>query len=297
MKKVLLSLFVACGAFTTQAQTAVFTENFDTFASLATAGWTQTNQSSPVGASTWAQGGGTAFATGGYNGGATSFALVNFNSTTGAGTISNWLMTPVITLENGDVISFYTRQGGAAPSYADRMEVRLSTNGATTAGPFGVGDVGDYTTLIANINPEQTQAGYPLTWTQYTYTVSGLTGPTASKIGFRYYVTNGGPAGDNSNIIGIDALSVTRTLGTDDFFKSNFALYPNPASDVVNISANNGIAMTAAKITDINGRTVKTQAVNAISTAEINVSDLSAGVYFIAVETADGKGTAKFIKN
>lgn len=296
MKKILLSVF-AFAAISASAQTSVFAENFDTFANLATNGWTQTNQSSPVGASTWAQGGGTAFATGGFNGGATSFALVNYNSTTGAGTISNWLITPVVNLENGDVISFYTRQGGVAPSFADRLEVRLSTNGAASANPVGSAFVGDYTTLVASVNPDLTQAGYPLTWTQYTYTVTGLTGPTACKLGFRYFVTNGGPDGSNSNIIGIDALSISRTLSTDSFFKSNFAMYPNPAKNVLNISGNAGLSMDNVVITDLNGRVVKQQNLGGVASSEVNVSDLTSGMYFITISSAEGNGTSKFMKN
>ncbi len=296
MKKILLSVF-AIAAISSSAQTSVFSENFDVFATLATNGWTQTNQSSPVGPSTWAQGGGTAFATGGFNGGPTSFSLVNFNSTTGAGTISNWLITPVITIENGDVISFYTRQGGLAPSFPDRLQVRLSTNGAASANPVGDVFVGDYTTLIAEVNPDLALAGYPLTWTQFTYTVTGLTGPTASKIGFRYFVTDAGPNGNNSNIIGIDAFSIDRPLATDTFFKSNFAMYPNPAKNVLNISGNAGLSMDNVVITDLNGRVVKQQNLGGVASSEINVADLTSGMYLITISNAEGKGTSKFMKN
>ncbi len=297
MKKILLSILIAGGGFAANAQTPVFTENFDTFTTLATNGWTQTNQSAPMGAATWAQGGGTAFTTGGFNGGATSFALVNYTSTTGAGDISNWLITPVITLENGDVVSFYTRQGGTSGQFADRLEMRVSTTGAATTLPASSTDVGSFTTLATSVNPNLAPDVYPLTWTQFTYTVSGLTGPTACKIGFRYWVTNGGPDGANSNIIGLDALSITRTLSTDSFFKSNFAMYPNPADNVLNITSKNGISMETISITDLNGRVIRTQNVNTVSNAEINVSDLSAGVYFVSVQTADAKGTVKFVKN
>lgn len=33
----------------------------------------------------------------------------NFNNTTGANTISNWLVTPNVTIKNGDAITLYTR--------------------------------------------------------------------------------------------------------------------------------------------------------------------------------------------
>ncbi len=285
--------------FASNAQTNLLTENFDTFANLATAGWTMTNQSSPAGASSWAQGGGTAFATGGYNGGATSFALCNFNSTTGAGTISNWLMTPVVSLKDGDVIKFYSRAGGTGTGtvYADRLELRLSTTGAATVAPSGgSAGVGDYTTLALSINPDLTTTGYPFTWTQYTYTVTGLPTATDCKIAFRYFVTSGGPSGDNSNIVGIDALSVDRTLGTNEFFAKNFSVYPNPAKDNVTINSNSTSLVNDVQVVDFNGRVVKSIKVNATST-QINISDLAAGVYMLKATSDLGSGTAKIIKN
>ena len=64
MKKTLLILCLLMASMTFNAQN-LLTEGFDVFANLTAAGWISTNQSSPLGASTWAQGGGTAFSGGG----------------------------------------------------------------------------------------------------------------------------------------------------------------------------------------------------------------------------------------
>ncbi|WP_339887662.1 choice-of-anchor J domain-containing protein [uncultured Flavobacterium sp.] len=297
MKKTLLLCALLVSAFS-NAQNLI-TEGFDTYANLATAGWLATNQSSPLGASTWAQGGGTAFATGGQAGGATSFALCNFNSTTGAGTISNWLITPVLNLQNGDVVTFYSRTGGTSSPFPDRLEVRLNTTDATVGGnPSGATGVGAFTTVALTINPNLTTTGYPLTWTQYTYTITGLTGIVASKIGFRYFVIDGGPDGSNSNIIGLDSFSVDRPVAsTQSFFANNFSIYPNPANNVLNLSVKNGLAINEITMVDINGRTVKTITNSLNSEMEINVSDLTSGVYMLNVKTDEGVATSKFVKN
>ena len=42
-------------------------------------------------------------------GAATSYIAANFNNTTGTDTISNWLLTPPVTLQNGATMSFWTR--------------------------------------------------------------------------------------------------------------------------------------------------------------------------------------------
>src|SRR6478752_7212289 len=46
----------------------------------------------------------------------------------------------------------------------------------------------------------------PATWTVYSATVTGLSGATVGRLGFRYHVTSAGPAGANSDYIGLDAV-------------------------------------------------------------------------------------------
>lgn len=307
MKKTLLMLLMVPFFGIAQNQ---FAFGFDgTTAAMISAGWQTTNQSSPVGASTWTNATFTVPLTGaifgsgntttipvGQAGGNNSFCLVNFNSTTGAGIISNWLITPSITVQNGDVVTFYSRKGtDGTGDFPDRLELRMSSAATHVNPSTGSSDLGTFTTLGVSVNPTLV-AGfvYPKTWTQYTYTVAGLTGATAVKFGFRYFVTNGGPSGANSDIIGIDTFSVDRTLGTSDFFKNNFTVYPNPANDVINVSNLGNLEITKASITDVNGRIVKE--VNS-SFETINISELNSGVYFLKINTLEGSGTTKIVKN
>jgi hypothetical protein len=73
---------------------------------------------------------------------------------------------------------------------------------------------------LADINPTLTISGYPITFTQQTLTVSGLSGPTVCRVAFRYYVTNGGPSGVNSELVGIDTFSITRTVAPLQCYQS-----------------------------------------------------------------------------
>lgn len=297
MKKLLLSLSLVLAYGATQAQNLA-SENFDVFPAT----WTKINKSAPTGTNLWGQASAAVtpyFLGGAYNGTAdTSYAFANFNSTTGTGTISNWLITPSINIQNGDIISFYTRKGlsGGANVYADRLELRLSTNGDFTQDPsLSATDVGDYTTEALTINPDLNVDDYPTDWTEYTYTVSGLSSATDCKIAFRYFVTSGGPTGANSDYVAIDAFSVDRPLATDSFFASNYAVGPNPATDVVNISAKNNNIINSVEITDVNGRVVKNITINA-TTSQINVADLNSGVYFLKASSENGVGTSKIVK-
>jgi len=179
---------------------AQLTENFDNITTLTGAGWFMQNNSQPVGSTGWFQGNNTVFAA--FNGAATAYIGANYNNTGNTGTISNWLIAPTMTLRNGDVIAFYTRQ--AVSTYADRLQVCMSTNGASTNVGTTATSVGDFSTLLLDINPTLTGTGYPEAWTLYSITISGLTAPTSGRIAFRYFVTNAGFSGTNSDYIGID---------------------------------------------------------------------------------------------
>jgi hypothetical protein len=145
-----------------------------------------------------------------------SYISCTFNSTTSAtgATISNWLFTPTQTYNNGDVITFYTRVSGTSPVYPDRLEVRFSDAGNGTNVGATETSVGTYTNLLLSVNPNLTTVDYPSTWTFYSITISGLAGPTNGRVAFRYFVTNAGPNGANSDYIGIDSYTYTSVATT-----------------------------------------------------------------------------------
>ena len=188
-----------------ESRAQAFTENFDV---VPVVGWTTQNNSVPIGSvAGWFQGNTAVFVS--QAGAPNSYIGANFNNTTGTNTISNWLIAPNRTMNNGDVYKFWTRTTTANP-FPDRLQVRLSTAGASTNVGVGNTAVGDFTTLLLDINPAYDTGGvYPETWTEFTITISGLAGPTSGRIAFRYFVEMGGPTGDNSNFIGIDTFSYT----------------------------------------------------------------------------------------
>jgi hypothetical protein len=201
MKKAVFA-FAALAAVAGSAL-ASFSEGFEG----ASPGWAVTNASNPIGVNTagwnsipnatvWAAHSGV------------GQALANFNATSEVGTISAWLFSPVDTIQNGDTLKFWTRTG-AGSIYPDRMQVRLSTNGASTNIGANEFSVGDFSTLLLDINPTLSGGGYPEGWTQFSITISGLGGPVSGRFAFRYFVEDGGPLGNNSNIIGLDDVEFT----------------------------------------------------------------------------------------
>ena len=187
-------------------------EGFDDITTLPAAGWAMQNSSSPVGLTSWFQGNPDVFPA--HEGAPSAYIGANFNNTAGSGTISNWLMTPEMTLENGTEMSFWARASDAG--WADRLQVRMSTNGSSTDVGTSATDVGDFTELLLDINPTYQDGVFINEWVEYTVTVSGVASPTSGRLAFRYFVESGGPSGNNSDFIGIDEVSVTSGGGGGD---------------------------------------------------------------------------------
>lgn len=91
-----------------------------------------------------------------------------------------------------------------------------------------------------------------------------------------------------------DILLTQETLATADFKSSQFSVYPNPATNVINVNGKSPI--TAITMTDINGRTVSQNVYDAVTNAEINISNLSSGVYMMNITSSEGIATKKIVK-
>jgi hypothetical protein len=149
-----------------------------------------------------------------HNGDPQTFLGVGYESSSSEtpAIISNWAVSPSRTFNNGDILTFYSKRKEFTPVFPDRLEVRFSAEGNSIYTGFSPEDVGDFNSLLLSINPDLTANGYPDTWTQYTIVISGLPGPINGRIAFRYYVTEGGPNGSNSNYIGIDSFTYYSSL-------------------------------------------------------------------------------------
>src|SRR3954468_1127006 len=185
-------------------------EGFDDITALTD--WAIINHSEPLGATDWFQGNDTVFPS--HSGDPTSYIAANFNNTGDNGTISDWLLTPVTSIQNGGSVTFWTRTvTPGANIYPDRLQVRASTAGSSTNVGTSSTDVGDFTQLLLDINPTYSQDGYPFDWTQFTATITGVPEATTGRFAFRYFVEDAGLMGTNSNYIGIDDACVSSSSG------------------------------------------------------------------------------------
>lgn len=89
------------------------------------------------------------------------------------------------------------------------------------------------------------------------------------------------------------AINTDDVLGTDSFDKADFAVYPNPVDDVLNVSYTS--AITAVKIYNQLGQQVFERELDAHEAA-IDMSGLSAGIYLVSVTAGNESKTVKIIK-
>jgi photosystem II stability/assembly factor-like uncharacterized protein len=90
---------------------------------------------------------------------------------------------------------------------------------------------------------------------------------------------------------------VPAAVNTNSFTSDKFTVSPNPVTDVLRISNTENINFTSIQVTDINGRIVKSLNLKNVTSSQINVADLNAGIYFLNITSDAGKAVKKFIKN
>jgi hypothetical protein len=159
------------------------------------------------------------------------------------GIISQWLVSPLVLMQNGDKIVFYT-QAQKLPGYLDdnsndstdfanRLQLLVNTQN-DSAELVGEGDnTGSFTGVTEpaiDINPgyyewhnepgsypidggptstaQSIAQAYPIEWTRFEGKITGLAKPTNGRFAFRYYVKDGGSAGRGSGV-GIDEVTYT----------------------------------------------------------------------------------------
>ena len=161
----------------------------------------------------------------------------------------------------------------------------------------GTTALGNYQVTVGNaqtVGAQSTVLGGETALTGATFVQKTFNYTTPSTGVYYFGVKNQTPANAaGTHAIIVDNFTVTETLSNQDFNTSQIAIYPNPVSNVLNISNLNNFEIKRVSVTDINGRVVKNE--TGLLT-QLNVADLNAGVYFVTIEAAEGKTTKKFIK-
>ncbi len=176
-------------------------------------------------------------------------------------------------------LSFFYRNVNVAPN--------------TSVGSFvvsvGTDDTEEAQTTVLTANLEFTNETFEQASTTFTAPAAGIY--YFSFLNESEQNTTGG-----THAIIFDTFSFQAPLSVNNPEGSKLAVFPNPTTDVLNITNLNG-GFAGATLTDLNGRTVKTIAGKAGNEIQISIADLAAGVYMLNVTSNEGAvSTSKVIK-
>jgi hypothetical protein len=105
------------------------------------------------------------------------------------------------------------------------------------------------------------------------------------------------PITKNSIVFMTIPVEVFETLATKEITNatSNLSIYPNPASNRININLGNNKEISKVIITNVLGEVVKTTMIKGEST-QLSIEELINGVYFVSVETTNQVTTKSLVK-
>lgn len=277
MKKLLLPLLLI-SFLSAEAQTTVFSENFNATPIALPTGWTTIDADNDGFNWSVVQITEDDLVTPAPNYPTPCLRSVSWDSFFGPLTPDNWVFTPSINLAayTGQTITLKWKVSAADADYDEEKYTVYVSNTNTTAGMLASST--NYTELsLDGVN----------SFTQRTLDISSFAGQTI-YVAFRHYGTTDvfSMEIDDVEIIAEQAAS------NEEFFKKNFALFPNPTSDELNINITNGLEFNEVSIFDLTGRKIK----SFNNETKLNVSDLSSGTYLINIKTNEGTAASKFIK-
>lgn len=97
----------------------------------------------------------------------------------------------------------------------------------------------------------------------------------------------------NFPIVTEPAVSTFSTLGRNSFEDQNVSVYPNPTKNQLTISASDNIE--SIQLYDVSGRRIRTS-IETKNQVHLDLSQESAGIYFVKITTPQGSKTEKILK-
>lgn len=80
------------------------------------------------------------------------------------------------------------------------------------------------------------------------------------------------------------SLANCTTLSTDSFTSKDYKVYPNPTNNKLTIKTSKNLGDAVLNLVDINGRLVKIKKAKLLGEVELNVSNLSSGLYILNIK-------------
>ncbi len=176
-----------------------------------------------------------------------------------------WLITPQLTLGvSGNYISWTGLSHD--PSFPDSYKVMVSKTGNTVA------DFKDTLVVVSNEMP---------IWTKHTESLDSFAGETVyiafvntTYNGFKLYL-------DSIYVREQDPLSLVKE-------ELNLAIYPNPVSDILYLSAGNAKIQKVEIYNSFGKKVAEENVFNSTTNHSLSVAHLESGIYFVSVKTSAG---------
>ena len=100
---------------------------------------------------------------------------------------------------------------------------------------------------------------------------------------------------DNIKVSGLKTLP-PYILSTNEQLAAKFNLYPNPATNVVNITNSENMLVNQVTVYDVAGKQLSSQTFNNQTEIQLNVEKLASGTYMLYLQTTEGIAVKKLIK-
>ena len=102
---------------------------------------------------------------------------------------------------------------------------------------------------------------------------------------------------DNIKITALNAVPPeVIALSVDDVLSEKFKLYPNPATDIVNITNSENMFVEQVAVYDASGKQLNAQTFNNEAAIQLNLENLASGVYLLHIKTNEGTAVKKLVK-
>jgi hypothetical protein len=191
----------------------------------------------------------------------------------------------------------YTREDGCA---SDESNAFVNVNAPSSAGTNGTFTVckNEPFNLLSGLGGTVDLGGY---WLDPSNNQLAGNLDTASNIpgsfNYDYIVTNGVCPADTATVLVIVNGNCDFTAGIETLAGS-FAVYPNPSSDVINITNDLGLIIDRIELFDMSGRVVVSVPKGGFNNdfAQIDVTNLTTGVYTLKMTAGAQMFTNRIVK-
>ena len=219
----------------------------------------------------------------GHNSSADLVTSGSYSNVVGVLYPDNFLVSP--TKEAYTYIHFYAcAQDASYP--AEHFGVAVSTAGNTSASDFVMIDEWTMTAKRSNVEAEgrggQTRQG---TWYEYTANLSAYAGQEF-WLAIRHFDCS------DMFLLNVDDIELASSDAVGEYPESIMTIYPNPAKDRMMVESE--VVVNEYRIYDVTGAEIMSNKVNS-DVFEVNVNNLSTGVYYIRIYSDGLIQSKKFV--